>query len=122
MALPGLAAAVAGILFAQKWRKGPASSEVTPLTGFGATWTWLFDSIYEVVWVKPTYFVAKMLRNVGDEIICSGAVRGVKSAVAMMSCGYRGFQRGQVRISLLASTIGIIAVVLYTLWGVLFVG
>ena len=113
--------AVVGLLIGMRWRQGPASAEVTPLSGFAATWTWLFDTIYDYAVVKPTYALSRVMRNIGDEVVVGGVVRMVVALTSMMACGYRGFQNGRVRVSLVASTVGVVAILLYTMLEVLFI-
>ncbi len=103
----GTAAAVIGLLIARAlWRggkvDGPASGEIT---GFSASWTWMFDRFYRAAVVIPLQVLAWILSWVVDAAI-GGVVSGIAALARFMGDGYTSVQRPRLRSSLALSVAG----------------
>jgi NADH-quinone oxidoreductase subunit L len=103
----GTAAAVIGILIARAlWAggkvSGPAEGEIT---GFSASWTWMFDRFYRVAVVIPLQVVAWILSWVVDAAI-GALVSGIAALARFMGDGYTSVQRPRLRSSLALSVAG----------------
>lgn len=114
LATVGTGAAVAGAVIAKlKFKGGPKDTEVKPLDGFGASWTWGFDRVYQIVLVKPLHGVACILAHVVEKPLIGGSLRGLGAMVGAIADGYRPLQRAKVRESLLLSAIFVVLILGY---------
>jgi NADH-quinone oxidoreductase subunit L len=103
----GSAAALIGLLIARAlWRggkvTGPAEGEIT---GFSASWTWMFDRFYRATVVIPLQVAAWILSWVVDAAI-GGLVAGIAALARFMGDGYTSVQRPRLRSSLALSVAG----------------
>jgi NADH-quinone oxidoreductase subunit L len=87
--------------------QGAAEGEIT---GFSATWTWMFDRVYRVLVVIPVQVVSWILAWVVDAAI-GGVVAGIAAVARFMGDGYTSVQRPRLRSSLALSMAGVATLV-----------
>ena len=111
----GLICALAGVALA--WARYGSGRRV-PAADAGAFVTflrrrWYVDDVYEVVIVRPTLAISRLLRTgVEDDFLEAGA-DGTGNAFDGLSAGLRGFQTGYLRNYALTILLGAIIVLVY---------
>ena len=116
----GVAVAVIGCVAAWfKFRNGLAGEqkEVKDLQGFGKSWTFIFDTCYDLLIVKPVMIVSQAIFKFVDQLIVSNLVKGIGTAVHYIGDGCRGIQRGHLRISMALSLIAVIILFVVVIFG-----
>ena len=115
--LAGLVFALAGVSFAWMRYAGgrvPAADgvRVNPAVTFLRR-RWFVDDLYEVVVVRPTVALGRVLRiGVEDDTLAAGS-RGVGDAFGSLSVGLRGFQTGFLRNYVLTLFLGAVVILVY---------
>ena len=120
----GTAAAVFGLLVARAlYGKGPTGKTVAEFPssapyGFGARWTWAFDSLYAWTVVKPVKLVAFGLYWVVELALVTGFTHLFSLAVSAFGGGLVGMQRSRLRSAMVMSFVGVAVILALLLWKV----
>jgi NADH:ubiquinone oxidoreductase subunit 5 (subunit L)/multisubunit Na+/H+ antiporter MnhA subunit len=113
-----LIAMVGAIIAWYTFRRGPRlpvstdghAAPLAPVQGASAAWTWWLDRLYDVVIVKPLILLGHALALVIDYPLVAGIGRGCGAVLDFFAGGFAGFQRSRLRVSLLLSALGLVAV------------
>jgi NADH-quinone oxidoreductase subunit L len=122
--LLGTAAAVFGLFVARAlYGKGPTGKTVAEFPssapyGFGAQWTWAFDSLYAWTVVKPVKLLAFTLYWVVELALVTGFTHLFSLAVSALGGGLVGMQRSRLRSAMAMSFVGVAVILAVILWKV----
>ena len=120
LALIGVTAAIIGCVVAWvKFRNGLEgdNKEVKPLAGFGKSWTFIFDTCYDMLIVRPIVALSQAIYKFVDQLILANLIKGIGVAVHYIGDGCRGIQRGQLRISMALSLLAVIILFVVVIFG-----
>ena len=118
----GLLAAIVG--FAVAWslyRRGPTGKTVAEQPssapyGFGAAWTFAFDTVYDLFIVKPTKAIGLVLYWAVELGIIALFTHMVGFATTLFAGGLVGIQRSRLRSGMAMSFLGVAAILVVLLW------
>jgi NADH-quinone oxidoreductase subunit L len=99
------------------WRKGPTGQTVeenpsTDPVGFGASWTWAFDRVYEWLVVLPVRILCSLIYGVVEWALIPGITWLIVEGSFFLGDGYASAQKSRLRINLMLS----LACVALVLW------
>jgi NADH-quinone oxidoreductase subunit L len=118
----GLLAAVVGLAIAWSlYRRGPTGKTVAEQPssapyGFGAAWTFAFDTVYDLFVVKPTKAIGLVLYWAVELGIIALFTHVVGFATTLFAGGLVGIQRSRLRSGMAMSFLGVAAILVVLLW------
>ena len=107
----------AGIIAAYKlYHKGPTGPTVAEQpssdpTGFGASWTWAFDRVYDWLVVMPVRILSHLIYALVEWALIPGITWLLVESSFFLGDGYASAQRSRLRSSLFWSVLGLAAVI-----------
>ena len=120
----GTTAAIVGLLIARAlYRKGPTGKTVAEFPssapyGFGARWTWAFDTVYEWTVVKPVKLIGLFIYWIVELAMVAGLTSLFSLLVSAGGGVAAGLQRSRLRSGLAMSLLGVVVILAVLLWNV----
>ena len=84
--------------------------------GFGAAWTFAFDTVYDLFVVKPTKAIGLVLYWAVELGIIALFTHVVGFATTLFAGGLVGIQRSRLRSGMAMSFLGVAAILVVLLW------
>ena len=69
---------------------------------------WYFDELYDAIFVRPTFALARLLWHVGDETIIDGVPNGLAALTAESSSEVVKLQTGSIAVYAFSMLIGVV--------------